>query len=224
MKYQLFENERRKIESIWNKFRENIKDISNISSLDFSSFNKDNIKSPRKFEIDTTPTIYDVYNWTGITTTNDPDVAVPEDFYELDNTGFYNFIFPQYGYRVLEGEEPEGDDWEFQTKIAVVDTHIDMKNMRQWAIEGTIVNSYFYVNGEGISVPNLKFNLRPEGTNTSAIDIEFGDFHRWVKYENFYRLHYYAVYPHDESINLEHVANMTLTVRNNSNAIYSSQR
>lgn len=173
--------------------------------------------------LNTTPSIYDLYNFKGITYTNDPDLAVPVELYDTDDGGAsYYFILPTFGYRVNQGVDPEVETgagpWEYLTTINIVKTIVTFQNLTETMLHNARIVSYLHTTGN-VAVPNLEILVDPYINSYT----DYSEFYRWRKTSIGYDLEYYAFFPYFNTINLQLKSSVYFIDKGTSNAIQSSK-
>jgi len=214
-----------KINKLLNDAKRNEDRIDKLSIESQKKITTSYIKRLNKGSIDTTPVYYDLYNFLGTTYATGTTSPTPASAYiaSLISGSIYSYTFkyPVYGFAVPDYLTPEditdgATPWEFQTKIAVIKTIVELPNLSEWMLDGTKIISYLY-NEDGSVVTDLKFIYLESGQNLDEQSVDFSTFHRWIKTENGFNLEYNAIYPIPENHDLSLVANLYMYNPKNDN-------
>lgn len=170
-----------------------LSNLSNTATNNFENFNVSTLVH--------VPILYDLYNFTGVTYTNNPAHAVPVNLYDFDGVA-YTFNLPVYGYRVPYGENPTTitgtSSWDFLTTINIIRTKIIYLNLPDSYIRKTRIVSYLYTD-DNTPIPSLKILVDP----INEIFTDFSYFYRWLKVTDGYLLDFYSFFPYFLSVEVK---------------------
>lgn len=137
-----------------------------------------------EIEIDTTPIIYNLYDFLGITYQTGNPAPEPSSAYESGESGGWLFKYPIQAFRVPQNQTPSEltggtleEDWEYTKTIAVINQAIYINNITEELLNYTKLKSYLYnQNNEDVSCD------------------DFSELYRWHKEPNGYTFYYNAFF------------------------------
>jgi hypothetical protein len=234
-----FISNKNKIQNIFQDTYKNQREIFKQQRLDFKNeINKISLKNQSSFtnkinivSIDTTPTYYDLYKYSGISQSIGSSSPSPASAYKATlisgSIYEYDFIYPTIGFAVPAGATPESytdgaTPWTFQTSIAIIKSRINFPNIPDWGIDGTKIICYL-VNEDGSPVTNLSVTLQEGGENIEEITILFSYFYRWIKLDVGYDFEFYAIYPMVANSQVSLIANLYIYNKRKAYAISSTK-
>jgi hypothetical protein len=182
-------------------FNESIIDFLKLNNISRSVNN-----SSEKFIISPVvhnPVLFDLYNFQGLTYTNDESGAVPPQYYDVneENTA-WTFNLPIWGYRVSDGVNPETllgvGPWEYLTSISIIKTKIHYLNLPEIYVQKAKVISYLYTD-DNLAIPSFEVLVDP----INDIYLDFSTFYRWVQVTDGYELEFYSFLPVIEGMDVK---------------------
>jgi hypothetical protein len=197
-----FDNVKYKIPQLLRDVTANESSIDFLKLLDVSNSGCNNFENFNVSTLNHVPIIYDLYNFLGITYTNNEAGAIPASCYDFDGTA-YRFNLPVYGYRVLQGVDPVvfsggATPWEFITSVNVIHTRVNYLNLPDSYIKKVKIVSYLYTDNN-TSIPSLNILIDP----ISEIYTDFSYFYRWLKVTDGYVLDFYSFFPYFTTIEVK---------------------
>jgi hypothetical protein len=194
-----FNQTKYKLPQLWNdvKFTE-----TSIDFLKRSDLNHSSVESFEVFlieRIEPNRVIYDLYDYKGITYTNNETDAVPVENFDVNEAHTaWTFKLPVYGYRIKKDIETLPNvspyTWEYSTSIVIIKHRIIFKNLSDYYIKKSRIINYLFTDNN-VPLPSFLILLNP----ISDIYTEFSSFYRWIKVSDGYNLEYYAIYPYTAS-------------------------
>jgi len=155
------------------------------------------------------PVLYDLYNFQGVTYTNNSAGAVPSQYYDINGAGTaWTFNLPVYGYKIAYGIDPTTflgvGPWKFLSSIVIIKTKVYYVHLTDELVKNSKIISYLYTNNNSL-VPNLEVLVDP----IKNISLDFSVFHRWVKIDEGYALEYFSIFPYFANLNLKTIVYFT---------------
>lgn len=203
MKYNTFNHENSKLNSlyenikpigyniipIWKKYKRTIakKVVAQLTPIKKVEYSVNIFEKKSELEIDTTPVIYDLYNWLGITYStgqgvNGDESPQPASAYIESNGSFY-FKYPILDFRVPQPEKPHTltgtlpEEWEYVKTVASVKTSIFIRNITEEILNHIKIKTYLY-----------------NTANEPLSNDSFSELYRWNKESNGYTFNYNAFF------------------------------
>lgn len=191
------------IPMLWDKNNTNKNNIDKLTPTSYTVVTNTLSKIINIIDLDATPVLYDVYNFTGVTYavgTVSPEPAEAYTATLISGTTYeYVFKYAIYGFPVPTQEAPAdysngATDWTLKGSIVIIKKLLNFPIMPEWALRGCKVISYLS-NEDNSSIDSLSITLREAGIYSDAVTIQYNTFHRWIKLEEGYDFEFQAIYP-----------------------------
>lgn len=183
--------------------------VFNEITVDFLKIKQTNqsvINNSERFiytQLSHAPVLYDLYKFMGVTSTNDPDHAIPANLYEVDEKGTtWNFILPIWGYRVPYGVNPQtqtgAGPWTFLTSINIIKTKVHFLNLPDLMVQKSKIINYLYTDNNE-PLPIFVITIDP----INELSTDFSTFYRWNKVTDGYELEYFSFFPYSNEVDVK---------------------
>ena len=183
--------------SLWNDVKFNESSIDFLKLKNLSNTGTNSFESSLIYNYEPTKILCDLYNYVGVTYTNNPAGATPIANFEVNEAGTaWTFKLPTFGFKVIHGETlPDVGpySWTYVTSIFLIKERINFKDLPESYIKKSKIINYLFTDNNA-PLPSFSKLLNP----INEIYTEFAYFQRWVKVDNGFDLEFYAIIPYTE--------------------------